>query len=200
MGYFPDATIALLKGSYNLGIFFRLGTTPALHLAFSINDIPVYIPGLDSPSMVYTGAGQFLNIPDLETMINGIASKVSFALSGLNPVAVAAMLDTAPEVLGALVTVGICPMDQYWQPVGTIVPVWTGTAEFIAEEFKVENDPAKPQVQSLMLTASTGDMSRASSNLQTFSDSAQKTLYPTDNFCIRVFRYVQTLLIKWPRY
>lgn len=200
MGYVPDATIAAMKGDYKLGIFFRLGTVPALHMVFSINDIPIAMPGLDLPGTIYNAGGRFRDIPQLELMLNGIASKVSFSLSGLDQSTVALMMDSAPEVLGALVTVGICPMDQYWQPVGNIVPVWTGTAEYVSEEMPVELDSTKPRIQNLTLVASTGDMSRAFPNLQTFTDQAQRVVSATDNFCSRVTRYVQTYLVSWPRF
>lgn len=200
MGYFDDPLIALLKGSLNLGVFLRVGTTPALHLSFLVNDIPATMAGLDSAGQIYQGGGRFQSIPALELMINGVSSKVAFALSGLDPANAGMVLDTAPPVLGALVTVGICPMDAFWQPMGNIRPLWTGTAEFISQEMKVQTDPRKPRVQSIMLTVSTGDSSRSFPFLQTFTDLAQKAMYPTDNFCSRVSRMVQTYIVAWPRF
>ncbi len=200
MGYVADTTIAAMRGSYNLGIFFRLGTTPPLHLAFSVGDVPAYVPILDDPSTVYTGAGRILDIPPLETLVNGLADKVSFSLAGLDSVAVGLMLDTAPEVLGALVTVGIAPMDARWQPLVPIIGLWTGTADFISEEMKVETDPTKNRVQSLTLATTTGDSSRAFSSLQTYTNATQQALYPDDTFFARVQRYVPTYFVTWPRF
>ena len=200
MGYVDDATIAAFRGNFNLGIFFRLGTDPALRLAFGVNDVPIVIPSLDPPGTVYRGCGALLGIPDLETLINSLADTVSFTLDGLDPQAVAFMFDSAPEVLGASVTVGIAPLDARWQPLSPIVPLWTGTADFVAEDLKVETDPTKPQTQSITLTASTGDQSRQFQNLLTYSDLTQKTLHPGDQFCSRTVRYTQTSLVTWPRF
>ena len=199
MGFVADSVVAQFKGNYNLGIFLRVGTTPALHLSFSCNDIPVYIPTLDATNVVYQGGGRIIDLPQLEMMIKGISGKVTFGMSALDPVLVAAVMSSAPKVQGALVTVGICPMDWQWQPQGTIIPVWTGTAEFVAQEMKVETDPEKPRTQSLSLTASGGDSSRAFSYLQTFTDQAQRLVSATDNFCQNVSRYFQTYVVVWPR-
>lgn len=200
MAYVADATIAAMRGSYNLGIFFRLGTTPALHLSFSVGDMPAYFPGLDDPSTVYAGAGRILDIPPLETLINGLSDKVTFSLSGLDPTAVGYMLDTAPEVLGALVTIGIAPMDARWQPLTPIIGLWTGTADFVSEEMRVEPDLTKNRVQNLMLSTITGDSSRAFPNLQTYTSPTQNALYPDDTFFDRVQRYVATYYATWPRF
>lgn len=200
MGYFADATIAAFKASFNLGVFFRLGTSPALHMSFSVNDIPIQMPGLDAVGTVYQGGGRLQNIPALELMVNGLSSKVSFTLNGVDSTLAQMMLDSAPEVLGAPVTVGICPMDQYFQPVGAITAMWTGTAEYVSEEITVERDIAKPQTQSLALIASAGDTSRAFSSFLTFTDAAHRAIFATDSFFDRVSRQVVGYRVTWPRF
>ena len=200
MAYIPDATIAAFRGSFNLGVFFRLGTVPALHLSFLVNDVPMQMPGLDAPETVYTGAGVLQNIPDLETLVNGIADTVTFTIGGLDPTAVALMFDDAPEVLGAPVTIGIAPMDARWQPSAPIALLWTGTADFISEAMAAETDPTKARTQTISLSTSTGDQSRQFQNLLTFSDNTQQMLHPGDNFCSRTPRYTASTVFSWPRY
>ena len=200
MGYIADATILALRGNPVIGIFFRLGTTPPLHLAFALNDIPIYIPGLDDPATIYTGAGQFTDIKEFEVLINGIADKVSFGLNGINAQNVNMIMDTAPAVLGAVVTIGIATMNQYWQPTSNIIPLWTGVGDYISVDQKTDNDPTKNTVQEIILTCSAGDTSRSQPSLQTATDRTQKARFPTDRFFERVTRYVQGLLITWPKY
>jgi hypothetical protein len=199
MGYFPDATIAALRDLANLGVFFRLGTDPPLRLSFSVNDYPIELPG-DEPGAVYFGAGRLINIPDLEALVNGIADTVSFTISGLDPQATALMLDSAPEVLGAPISIGIAPLNARWQPATPVGLIWSGTADLVSESMQFETDMTKNRTQSLTLTASTGDQSRQFQNLSTYSDATQKTLSPGDNFCSRVVRYTQTQIISWPRF
>lgn len=200
MGYIPDATIAALRGPINLGVFFRLGTDPPLRLSFSVNDFPIALPNLDEAGAVYRGSGRLMNIPDLEVLINGIADTVSFTLSGLDPQGTALMLDGAPEVLGAPVTIAIAPLDKRWQPIGDPAVLWSGTADAISESMALEKDRTKNRTQSLTLTASTGDQSRQLQALTTYSQQTQQALYPSDNFFQRVVRYLQTYLVSWPRF
>lgn len=200
MAYVPDATVAALRGNSSIGIFFRLGTSPALHLAFGINDIPILNPAVDPAGTVYLGGGRFLDVPALETLINGTADKVTFSLSGIEPAIGINFLDTAPSVLGAPVSVGIAPMDSLWQPMSNIVSLWTGVADFVAEEMKPEADMRRPRVLSFLLACSAGDTSRALPNFLTFTPQAQRLVAADDTFCNWVTRYVQTYRVVWPRY
>lgn len=200
MGYVSDATIAALKAGGNLGLFFRLGTAPALHLSFGVNDVPITLPSYDDPGTVYLGAGRLVDIPQFEALINGLSDKVTFSLSGIDPVEASYMLDSAPEVLGARTTIGMAMIDARWQPIGSIIGLWTGTADYVSEKMDLETDVAKNRVQSIMLTTSTGDASRAFPNLLTYTDAVQRAMHPTDAFFQRVSRYVQTYLVSWPRF
>ena len=197
MGYVPDATLAEFRGQFNLGVFFRLGTDPALHLSFLVNDMMMEMPGLDEPGTIYKGCGVLQNIPELEVLVNGIADTVTFTLSGLDPSLTAAMLDSAPDVLGAPVTVGIAPMDVRWQPKTPIVLLWSGTADMISEAMPPETDPTKNRTQSISLAAMTGDQSRQFQNLSTYADPIQQEISPGDRFCSRTTR--APYQISWPR-
>lgn len=196
MGYISDATIAALRGSYNLGLFFRLGTTPPLRLAFSINDVPITLPTYDPDGVRYLGAGRFLSVPDLELLINGKANRVAFQLNGLTPEIVDQCL-TVP-VLGALATVGIAVMDDRWQPISQIIGLWSGTADTSAMDMPADADITKNRTMSLIVNCAAGDTSRALPSLVTASDETQKARYPTDRFFECVKRYMAGLQIKWP--
>lgn len=199
MAYVPENVVAALRGDIRLGVFFRLGTTPPLHLAFGVNDVPITIPSVDPEGTVYLGGGAFLNVPDLEVLINGLADKVTFQLNGLTPSQVTDLLTTAPPVLGARATVGIAPLDERYQPLCQIVPLWTGTADYVAEEMKPQADPTKNRTMSIMLTCMTGDTTRSAPNLTSYADAIQKARFPTDRFFERVVRYIPGLLVAWPR-
>lgn len=200
MGYAPDSVITALRGSYNLGVFFRLGTLPALHLSLSVNDIPIVMPSLDAPGTVYQGAGRIITFPALEVLVNGIADTVEFTLSGVDPQAVALMQESAPAVLGASVKMGIAPMDARWQPVTNIIPLWSGTADVTSENISPSTDPRQGGMQSISLTAMTGDQSRQVPNNYTYSNATQQALHPGDAFCSRTQLYRQTTIVVWPRF
>jgi hypothetical protein len=201
MGYIPDATLQAFRGSYNLGVFFRLGLTPQpILLSLSAQSIPIAMPNLDAAGSVYTGLGRIGTMPALETLINGTASTVSFALGGLDPRALGLMLDQNPEVLGTPVSIGIAPMDVRWQPAAPVALLWSGVADFVAESMPATSDPTVNRVQTLTLTALSGDQARQLGNNLTLTDATQQMLYPGDTACSRVSRYVATYIVSWPRF
>ena len=201
MGYLPDATIAALKGTYNLGLFFRLDTSPALHLWWGVSDIPAIVPNLDLAGTIYTGAGVIADMPDeLEVLINGAAERADWIMNGVLPENAAYIAANAPSVVGKRVTFGICPMDVRWQMLSDIIVDWEGTADFWAEQQPVQTDPTKPKLRRLTLATMTGDSSRAVPDYSTWTDPIQKQISTTDRFCERVPRYYQAQVIRWPRF
>lgn len=200
MGYFPDSAITAFKGDYNLGVFIRVGLASPLRLAFGVNDVAITVPVVDPGGTVYLGAGIFLDIPQLEILLNGLADKVSFSLSGISPEVANELLDSTTEVLGAPVMVGLAPLDAQWQPLSQIVPMWTGTADYMSCQMQAERDPGKSRVYSVTLMTVAGDTSRSSADLTTYSDQTQKRLYPTDRFFERVKNYFLGITVTWPRY
>lgn len=200
MSYIDPDVAALFRGPVNLGVFWRLGTDPALHLWMGIHEVPIGIPSLDEDGTTYLGAGRLIDIPELELLINGIADKVDFSLSGVDSAFLAQLDASAPKVAGALCTVGFAPLDERYQPMTSIIPIWCGTADF----WTMQRDPASEiggsPVQRITLSVGAGDTSRANPKLKTFTDAEQRRVSPTDRFFDRVIRYVQTYIVPWPRF
>lgn len=201
MGYLPDETVAAFRGSYRLGLFFRLDTDPGLHLWFGISDIAAKIADVDVDGTIYLGAGFLTDAPDsLEVLINGSAERADWVLSGVPAELAANLANDAPSVVGKRATFGISAMDDRWQMQSDIIPMWEGTADFWAEEQPVQTDPSRPKLRKLTLATMTGDASRALPYYSTWTDAIQRTISPTDKFCERVPRYYQGQIIRWPRY
>jgi hypothetical protein len=201
MPYLNDDIVRALRGPLNLGIFFRLGTQPALRLWLGVNHSPpIGIPALDPEGTTYVGAGALLSVPELETLLNGIADRVEFSISGLDASVTDNVNSENAKVLGAPVHVGIAALDERYQPKSQIVPVWVGTADYWTEAAPVISDPMRPATRTLSLVASSGDTARARPRLVSFTDAAQKLLYPSDRFFERVARYVQAYVVSWPRF
>lgn len=201
MGYLPDATVAAFKGTYNCGLFFRLDTSPALHLWWGISDIPARVVALDSAGTVYIGAGYLTNVPDaLEVLINGTAERVDWSMSGVPASLTANLADAAPSVVGKACMFGVAALDERWQMQSDIVPLWSGTADFWSEAQPPQSDVTKEKLRTLTLTTMTGDSSRALPFYSTWTDRIQQFLSPGDLFCDRTPRYFQGQIIRWPRF
>lgn len=201
MGYISDATIRAFRGFYNLGLFFRLDTDPALHLWWGISDIPAQIDNLDIGGTIYNGAGLITDIPDaLEILINGTSARADWILSGVAPELTANLANDAPSVVGARVDFAIGALDARWQLIGDPISVWVGTADFWAEGQQPQTDVTKPKSRQLILSTMAGDTTRAMSYYATWSDLDQQQISATDTFCERVPGYYTGRQITWPRF
>ena len=201
MGYIPDDTIAAFRGVFNLGMFFRLDTAPALHLWWGVSNKPAQIDALDVAGTIYNGAGVITDIPDaLEMLINGTASRVDWEMSGVPANLTADLAVNAPSVVGARVDFAIAALDARWQIIGAPVSVWVGTADFWAEAQPPQPDVTRPKTRKLILSTMTGDTSRALPYYATWTDLDQQQISATDTLCERVPRYYTGQIITWPRY
>jgi hypothetical protein len=202
--YLDQDVAALFKGEdggLRLGVFFYLGLSPTpLRLWCGVNDVPLGIPSVDPAGSVYLGAGQLMNVPELELLINGIADRVDFYLSGTDPTFVKTLAPAASSVLGAPTIVGVAPLDVRYQPQTPIIGVWTGAADLMKMSARPGADPTAPGTQTVTVSCGTGDTSRARPRLTAFSQSQQHLISPTDNFFSQIVRYVQQFVVSWPNY
>lgn len=199
MGWVPDNVIEALAGSHNLGIFVRVDTSPSLHLWFGVGDVPAGFDSIDPDGTVYLGGGQIVGIPSLEILMNGTSDAVDFTLSGVNPTTAAEMISSLPPVRGALVHVGITTLDQYYQPMSSIIPIWIGTASHTTESRPPTKD-GEQAVLTLSLSVVSGENTRSRASKVLWSDSMQKSLYPTDDFCKGTALLARGTQPAWPHY
>ena len=204
MPYISESTLQHLRGDVRLGVFFQLDTDPALHVWMGASDIrmgdPFGVVSVDPRGTRFLGGGRLLNIPDLEMLINGIADRIELQLSGVTPEFLAQLDEEAPPVSGVEAHIGIAPLDERWQPLTPIIPIWTGAADYWRMSSMAPDDPTKPRVNGVVLSMGSGDLTRARASRLTWTDEAQRDISPTDAFCNRVGRYLTGLLIAWPRY
>jgi len=196
MAWVPDNVIEELRGSHQLGIFLRIDTDPALHMWFGINDIPANFDSIDPDGTVYLGGGRLVGVPTLEVLVNGTADSVEFTLSGIDPGTAAKTIDSLPPIRGAAVHMGITTLDQYFQPMSDIIPIWTGTASHVGEQ-----SPAVPSGESVTLTLSlavvAGEATRSRPARTLWSSAHQKALSPTDKFCDETARLARGVQPTW---
>ncbi|WP_320196215.1 hypothetical protein RMR10_004695 [Agrobacterium rosae] len=196
MDFFPANIIEEMRGSHQLGIFMRVATEPALHMWFGINDIPARIDSVDADGTVYLGGGKLIGVPTLEILVNGTADSVEFTLSGLDPLTASKTLDSLPPVRGALVQVGITTLDQYYQPMSSIIPVWTGTASHTGEQSQARAAGEKATLN-LSLAVVSGEATRSRAARSLWSSAHQKAVSPTDKFCDGTSRLARGVTPTW---
>lgn len=199
MGWVSDEVIEEMRSSHQLGIFLRVETDPKLRLWFGMNDIPGRFDSIDPDGTVYLGAGQLLGIPTLEVLVNGTADAVEFTVSGIDPIEGGKMIDSIPAVRGAEVHVGITTLDDYYQPMSRIMPIWHGVASHIAEASPIATERDSPSL-SLTLVVTAGESMRSRSSRALWSSAHQKEIAPGDKFCDATSRLARGVQPVWPHY
>ena len=199
MAWLPISIVETLRRSHDLGIFLRVATSPALHVWLGVNNVPIGFDGIDPSGTVYLGGGRLIGIPTLEILVNGTADSVDFTISGIDPATGGKMLDSIPAVRGCEIHMGITTLDQYWQPMTSIIPLWQGRGSHVSE--------ASPTVMgrddatlSLSLSVVTGEPTRSRPARVLWSDAMQKSISPDDDFCKQTARIARGVQPKWPNY
>lgn len=197
--WIPANVVEALSQSHQLGIFVRLDTSPALHLWFGVNDIPAGIDGVDASGTVYLGGGRLLGIPTLETLVNGTSDSVEFTLSGISPDTASKVVTSMPAVRGCRIQIGLTTLDDYYQPMTGIIPIWTGIASHVSENSPSVAGPENPTV-TLQLAVVAGDNTRSRPSRSLWSAAQQKAISPTDRFCDNTSRNARGVYPVWPNY
>ena len=211
MGYVPDMIIEAMRGSHQLGIFLRIDTDPALHLYFGVNDIPIGFDSVDPDGTVYLGGGRLIGVPSLEVLVNGTSDAVDFTISGIDPETSSRMLDSIPPVRGKLVQLGLTTLDQYYQPMTSIIPIWTGVASH-PKEAKPPIEEGQSPTLSLSLAVVAGENMRSRKSSSLWSEPQQfevsralragkpSASLPDDKFCSQTGRLARGVQPPWPIY
>jgi hypothetical protein len=199
MGWVPENVIEEMRGSHQLGIFLRIDTDPALHIYFGVGDVPIGFSSIDPDGTVYLGGGRLESIPSLEILVNGTSDAVDFTLSGIDPQTGSNTLDAIPEVRGKAVQIGLTTLDRYFQPMSSIIPIWTGTASHPSEASPAIKQGETPSL-TLGLTVAAGENTRSRPSRSLWSDAMQKSVSPTDDFCKQTPRIARGVQPTWPNY
>lgn len=197
--YVPATVIDAMRGSHTLGIFMQIGCDPALHIWMGVNDIPAGFDSITPGGTVFLGGGRLIEVPTLEVLMNGQADSVEFGISGIDPVAAQRVIDQLPDIRGCDVHIGIVTLDQYYQPMGPIVPLWIGSASHVTDSMPPVGGTADRSI-TLALAVLTGNGTRSRPSLSMWSAPHQKAFYPTDLFCDGTARLARGVAPAWPNY
>lgn len=140
---------------------------------------PLLLPSDDvvpSPVLI-AGAGELVDIPALEQLINGKAQRLEVTLSGVNDTTVALAVDEATTVPGSEVWIGRIEFDANWQ-IAAVEWEWTGEARGLSIGSQSNGGN---RVRTLTLSVVAGDPSRRRPALAYFTDADQRYDFPDDD-------------------
>lgn len=200
MGWVSDDIIADLRGSHEIGIYFRMDSDPPLRLWMGVNDVPQRLLAYDTEGdEIYLGGGRLQNIPYLEILLNGAADRQEFTMSGIDPDTLGLAAEELPEVRGCAVHIGITTLDDHHQPKSAIIPLLEGTASLITEASEPVEGTDNIQV-TMGLSVAFGNVTRSRKTAVMWSAAMQRALYPTDAGCDGTARLARGVQPVWPRW
>lgn len=168
--------MALVRESYLL----RIGTPTPVRVWSGVGDLSIPNDAVEPVNgAIYLGAGQLLSAPDFQQLINGLAERLEFVISGVSEEATQLALEEAEGVKNAAVHVGRIDFDANWQRLGAVE--WEAT--FRADVLTLESDAqAGTRVRTLKVSVGTADTGRSYAPVAFFTDADQRLRSPTDAF------------------
>lgn len=140
-------------------------------------EIPADI--VEAAPATYLGAAGLLDVPSFRQLINGVAERLEFSISGVNDTTVRLALEDAPGVRNAAVYVGRIDFDQDWQQLGPVE--WEAT--FRADMLTVESQASGGgRVRTIKLSVGSADTGRSFAPAAYFTDADQRLRSPDDRF------------------
>src|ERR1043165_2547201 len=109
---------ALASDTQRIGILFRLATDPPIRLWLGIGDCEIGINAYDATAAVYSGLGQLINVPQVNQLLNGLADRVTFEISGVSQDVLSMASQESAVVKGKSVVLGMAIFDASWQQLG----------------------------------------------------------------------------------
>ncbi|MGJ4888962.1 hypothetical protein ACQR1Y_12250 [Bradyrhizobium sp. HKCCYLRH3099] len=192
-----ELEVELRKAQQRTGVFFRLGVNPVQRLWTGVGRVAVE-DAIDGQA-VYRGFGELTNLPALTQLVNGIADRLDFTLSGSSVSAkvLATAAGEGDEVKGAQVDVGLGFFDERWQFVG-LIWLYRGEADLLTTS--LDAAPGGNVTRAIKLSVGSAMTGRRRTRQSVYSDFDQQSRSPGDRFCERIRRYSEGVAKEWPRY
>jgi hypothetical protein len=162
---------------YRRSILWRLASAPVCRLWSGVGDLAVPANPIDPSPTIYTGAGALLTVPALKQLINGIADRADFTVSGVSAETARLALEDRDTVEGASLHVGHIRFDADWQVLGPPVWEWEGRADLL---ITTREGPDRGGTRSITLSVAAANTDRANPALAWWTDADQRRRSPTD--------------------
>lgn len=162
---------------YREGYIFRINTPTVAMFWSGFGELLVPADIVVPEDSIALGAGELVNIPDLEQLINGTAERVDFTLSGVSQSTIRLAKEESPDVPGTRVDIGRMDFGPDWQQIAPVEWEWTGEARKLSVG---SQNSENGRLRTLTLTVAAGDTTRSRAPLAFFTDADQRRRSPTD--------------------
>jgi len=161
----------------------RIASDPVCYLWTGVGPLETPATTLDPAGARWSGAAELISIPSLQALINGIAQRVDFVLSGVSSETLRLALADAPTVHLADVRLGYVEFDQQWQLIDNVVWEWRGKADALRTGMQAG---ANDRTRTITLMVGSDDAYRSNPNFTHWTDGSQRQRSPDDAFCSHV--------------
>lgn len=161
----------------------RIDSDPVCYLWTGLGPLETPADAVDPLGASWLGAGHIIGIPGLQALINGIAERVNFTLSGVSAETLRLAREDKATVKGAETRIGHVRFDADWQLIGGITWEWMGFADALRVESRHADDG---RLRSVILMVAGADTSRANPRFNYWTDASQRLRSADDAFCDHV--------------
>lgn len=179
---------------YREGYIFRVDTPVPAMLWTGHGDLAVPADIVVPSDSIALGGGDLINLPDLEQLINGLAQRADFRLSGVSAETIAMATEEAADVRGARVDIGRMDFGPDWQQIAPVEWEWSGEARRLSVNSEGSEEG---RTRTITLTVVAGDTKRRRSPVSFFTDADQRRRSPTDSFFSHVAGINQGTSRRW---
>jgi hypothetical protein len=157
-------------------LLFRIASDPVGRVWGGHGDLEIPADIVEAEPALYLGGGQLLNIPDLDHLINGNATRLDIGVNGISAETLRLALEDAPSVKGADVHIGIAYFDDDWQ----LAEVeWL--SKLRSDKLGIDSQPSENgRTRSIALSIGTDFTDRSKAPVALFTDADQRRRSPTD--------------------
>lgn len=187
---------ALDSDTQRVGIFFRMETDPIVRVWLGVGDIRPGINAYDATDQLYSGIGELINVPALTQLINGIADRITFHMSGVSETTMA-LAASGSNVKGAAVAMGVALFGAQWQQLGPPKWLFRGRADYVAVQ--QQSDQSGGITRVIELSVGSLFTGRRRRGLSYLTDNEQQARHPGDRFCERTVLYSEVTKV-WPTF
>lgn len=161
---------------YRFSYLFELESEPPAYLWTGHGFLEVDI---DAETRRYLGAAHILSIPDLKQLINGVAERIEFGLSGVSAETLRLAQEDRASIELADARIGRINFDKDWQQAGDVEWLWHGFSDIITTG-STPSDTGRTRTITLGLASA--DTRRSNPQIAFFTDADQRKRSAGDAF------------------
>lgn len=191
--------IRLRSRELDLAVLFRVALgEQTIRLWSGHGDFPLPEDAVEvDAGATYRGIGDLLDLPEVSQLVNGVAERAEFRLSGVGETAAALADEEGDDVEGAPVNLGIVVLDEHLQRATPAAWLWYGEADVVESTYDGAGDEPS---HSIALHVATQQAGRRSGSLLYYSNTQQRLRSPDDGFCKRVSLFIVGYSLSWPQF